>query len=114
MTTVRVTIDPNNPAFLKHIRVDLTRVDATTEQEIQAQIEEDEKQAMLDAGQHIAGIRKGLGLNQTVFAQIFNVSSQTIRDWEQGRRFSSGPARALLKVLFLEPKAVLSALRRTR
>jgi putative transcriptional regulator len=113
MTIVRVNIDPNDLASLTHARVDLARVDATTEQDIQAQIEEDERQAMLDAGHYIAGIRKGLGLSQTAFAQTINVSSQTIRNWENGKRFPSGPARALLQILSLEPKLALPVLRRT-
>jgi putative transcriptional regulator len=113
LTIVRVNIDPNDPAPLKHTRADLARVDATTEQEIQAQIEEDEKQAMQDAGQYIAGIRKKLDLTQIEFARIINVSSQTIRNWEQGKRFPSGPAKALLQVLSIDPKTVLSALRKT-
>lgn len=113
MTTVRIRIDPSDPNTLRHARVDLARVDVTTEQDIQAQIEEDEKQAMLDAGRYIAGIRKELGLNRTEFAQIINVSSATIRAWEKGMRFPSGPAKALLQILSLEPRAAFSALRRT-
>lgn len=113
MAIVRFNIDPKDPASMENAHVDLARVDATTEHDIQAQIEEDEKQAMLDAGRYIAGIREGLGFNQAEFAQLINVSSRTIRDWEKGKRFPSGPAKALLQILSLEPIATLSALRRT-
>jgi len=45
MKTVRVRIDPADPETLKIAKVDLARVDATTEEEIQAQIEEDRKRS---------------------------------------------------------------------
>lgn len=57
---------------------------------------------MLTSGHYIAGIRKGLGLIKTEFAQIIYMSSQTICDWEQGNRLPSGPAKALLKILYLD------------
>jgi hypothetical protein len=44
---IQVNIDPNDPSTLKGARVDLARVDATTEEEIQAQIEADDKEAMM-------------------------------------------------------------------
>lgn len=113
MNIVLVSIDPSDTDTLKQARVDLARVDATTEQEIQAQIDEDEKEAMLDFGHYVASIRVGLSLSQREFAQIINVSPQTIRSWEQGKRFPRGTATALLRILFLEPEAALSALRRT-
>lgn len=112
MTTVRVRIDPGDASSHKHIRIELARVDATTEQEIQDQIDEDEKQAMMDAAVYLIGLRKRLGLNQAEFAEIINVSLKTIRDWEHGKRSPNGSTRALLKILDREPKVALSVLRR--
>ena len=113
MKTVRVRIDPSDPDTLRQGRIDLARVDATTEHEIQTQIDEDEKEAMLDAGRYVATVRKRLSLSQAEFAQIFNVSPKTIGHWEQGKRFAPGPAKTLLHILFFEPQVVFSVLDRT-
>ena len=113
MKTVRVRIDPSDPDTLRQGRIDLARVDATTEHEIQTQIDEDEKEAMLDAGRYVATVRKRLSLSQAEFAQLFNVSPKTIRQWEQGKRFAPGPAKTLLHVLSFEPQVVFSVLDRT-
>jgi putative transcriptional regulator len=62
----------------------------------------------------IQGARKRLGLSQEQFADVFGVSASTLRKWEQGRYAPSGAAKALLKVIALEPDAVLRALAATR
>jgi putative transcriptional regulator len=54
--------------------------------------------------------RKRLGLSQDQFANAFGVSASTLRKWEQGQRSPTGAAKTLLKVIKLEPKAVLRAL----
>ena len=41
---------------------------------------------------------------------MIGVSVATLRNWEQGRRYPIGPARALLKVVSENPRAVLKAL----
>ena len=58
----------------------------------------------------VAALRKKLGLSQTRFAAAFGVSPGTVKNWEQGRRYPEGPARALLRVIDQEPEAVLRAL----
>ena len=55
-------------------------------------------------------VRVKLGLSQSSFASIFQVSVGTVRNWEQGRRRPEGPARALLRVIEREPEAVKRAL----
>ncbi|MEK7246484.1 MAG: helix-turn-helix domain-containing protein [Pseudomonadota bacterium] len=55
-------------------------------------------------------IRAKLGLTQREFAAMFGVSVGIVRDWEQGRRVPSAPARALLKIVSREPEAALRAL----
>jgi putative transcriptional regulator len=57
--------------------------------------------------------RKRLGLSQEQFADVFGVSASSLRKWEQGQYAPSGAAKALLKVIALEPDAVLRALRTT-
>jgi len=58
----------------------------------------------------IQNARKRLGLSQEQFADVFGVSASSLRKWEQGRYTPSGAAKALLKVIALEPDAVLRAL----
>jgi putative transcriptional regulator len=41
---------------------------------------------------------------------MIGVSIKTLQNWEQGRREPEGPAKALLRVVEMEPKAVMSAL----
>jgi putative transcriptional regulator len=41
---------------------------------------------------------------------MIGVSRATLQNWEQGRREPEGPAKALLKVVEKNPKAVLEAL----
>jgi putative transcriptional regulator len=51
-------------------------------------------------------IRKKLRLTQAAFAARFGFSLDTLRHWEQGRRVPEGPARAYLRVIARDPKAV--------
>lgn len=110
MKIVRVRIDPSDPETLKGAYVDLARVDATTEEEIQAQIEEDEKEAMMDAARFARRVRKKLGLSQSEFSNRIDVSIETIRNWEQGKRYPTGAAKTLLKILDRAPEIYLPAL----
>ena len=57
-----------------------------------------------------ADARAKTGLSQTRFAELLGVSARTLQNWEQGRRKPVGPAQALLKVVQLQPDAVLKAL----
>jgi putative transcriptional regulator len=58
----------------------------------------------------IRAIRGRLGQSQAEFAHMIGVSVATLQNWEQGRRRPEGPARALLKVAAVNPKAVAAAL----
>jgi putative transcriptional regulator len=58
----------------------------------------------------IKEIRLRLKKSQAEFALMIGVSLATLQNWEQGRRFPEGPARALLKVAAEQPKAVIEAL----
>ena len=55
-------------------------------------------------------VRAITGLSQAKFASIIDVQVSTLRNWEQGRREPTGPARALLKAIEKDPKHVLKAL----
>lgn len=110
MKTVRMKIDPAVPATLKKGRFDAVRVDATNEEQIHAQMVADEHEAMLDAAKFARRVRKRLGLSQAELSLRIEVSIETIRNWEQGRRSPTGAAKALLKILDRAPEASLSAL----
>jgi len=55
-------------------------------------------------------IRKAAGLSQAKFAKVIDVQVATLRNWEQGRREPTGPAKALLRAISKDPKHVLAAL----
>jgi putative transcriptional regulator len=59
---------------------------------------------------NIKKIRFSLKKSQAEFALMIGVSLATIQNWEQGRRYPEGPARALLKIAAEKPEAVIEAL----
>ena len=59
---------------------------------------------------HVKEIRKATGLTQAKFAALIDVQLGTLRNWEQGRREPTGPAKALLKAIHNDPIHVLNAL----
>jgi len=58
----------------------------------------------------IKEIRQSSGLSQRRFADLISVSVDTLRNWEQGRRSPTGPAKALLRAIANDPLNVISAL----
>ena len=54
-------------------------------------------------------IRRRLGLSQTKFSALLDISPATLRNWEQSRRKPHGPARVLLRIAEKNPKSVLEA-----
>jgi putative transcriptional regulator len=107
MGTVRVTLDDAKPV---KGRVDLLRVDATTEADIQRHAAEDDAASAQDAAAYTRRVRRRTGLTQAAFAARIGVPLDTVRNWEQGKRLPAGPAKALLKILDRAPEAALSAL----
>lgn len=110
MTTVRKKINPSDPSTLATAWIDATGVDATTEEDIARHIAEDEAASMQDAARYARRIRNRLGLSQAEFSRRINVSLETVRNWEQGKRSPSGAAQALLKILDKAPEIALAAL----
>lgn len=55
-------------------------------------------------------IRRALGLTQEDFATRYQIPLGTLRDWEQGRTEPDMPARAYLRAIAGNPKAVWHAL----
>lgn len=110
MKTVRMTIDVKNSTAKPVGRINTDRVDATTDADIAKHKAEDEAGALLDAAKFARRVRRRLGFSQAEFAERIDVSLDTIRNWEQGKRCPTGAAKALLKVLDRAPEAALAAL----
>lgn len=58
----------------------------------------------------IKALRAELELSQTQFAALMHVNVGTLRNWEQGLRQPTGPAKALLTAIRRDPRHVLKAL----
>jgi putative transcriptional regulator len=58
----------------------------------------------------VKDIRKATGLTQDKFCKLIDVKLGTLRNWEQGRREPTGPAKALLRAIKNDPEHVLVAL----
>jgi putative transcriptional regulator len=107
-------------------KVDWARISRTTDRQIADQIEADTDTAPVftDAelkrarrvipahSRSVKALRARLGLSQQQFADRYGFSVETIRNYEQGHRQPTGPARVLLQVIASEPDAVTRALSR--
>ena len=58
------------------------------------------------APEEIKATRERLGLSQSSFAAMLNVSLRTLQEWEQGRRQPTGPARSLLTIAARKPEVI--------
>lgn len=58
----------------------------------------------------VRAIRRATGLSQAKFAELLSIEVSTLRNWEQGRREPTGPARALLRAIHNNPIEVIKAL----
>ncbi len=110
MKTIRVKVDLTKLTTLPQGRVNLHRLNTTTEDDLALQQKEDDAQATQDAAKFALRVRKRLGLTQLEFSQRIEVPIDTIRNWEQGKRCPTGAAKALLKVLDKAPESALLAL----
>ncbi|HTU66070.1 MAG TPA: NadS family protein [Steroidobacteraceae bacterium] len=59
---------------------------------------------------NVKALRDRTTLSQAEFAALLGVELATLRNWEQGRRQPTGPAKALLRAIEKDPKNVLRAL----
>jgi putative transcriptional regulator len=111
-TTVRARIDGDRVYLIAADgsetplvpEIDRARLDATDEAEIARQIAAD------DAAAHIRSLHARTGLSQAASARRLDVSVETLRNWEQGKRLPQGPARALLRIIDKAPAAAMAAL----
>ncbi|MDT8376864.1 MAG: NadS family protein [Mariprofundaceae bacterium] len=58
----------------------------------------------------VQAVRAKTGLSQSQFATLLGVSPATLKNWEQGRRHPTGPARALLRIVSAKPRLAMEAL----
>ena len=58
----------------------------------------------------IKQLRKSTKLSQAKFAAQLRVEVSTLRNWDQGRREPTGPAKALIYAIRKDPTHVLKAL----
>ncbi len=110
MSITRIRIDPDDPSTFPEGRIDPTVVDATTEAQIALQEQEDEAEAFQDMARYTRRVRRRMGLSQTELARRIDVSPETIRNWEQGKRCPTGAVRALLRMLDKAPETALRIL----
>jgi len=61
-------------------------------------------------GQRITRLRERLNLSQPVFAQVLNVSAETVKKWEQDKRTPEGSALRLLELTEQHPEWVIERL----
>jgi putative transcriptional regulator len=99
--------------------IDWARVDATTDEDIAAQVAGDPDAAPLLSDDEIEralfadrvrAIRAALHLSQSAFAERFRIPAASLRDWEQGRRLPDAATQAYLTVIERNPGAVETAL----
>ena len=110
MKTMRIKVDLNNAQTWPKGRVNLAKVDGTTEDDIKRQQKEDDADAMKDAAKFAKRVRERLGMTQQEFSTQIEVPIETIRNWEQGKRRPTGAAKTLLKLLDRAPDAAMAAL----
>ncbi len=64
------------------------------------------KKFKIEVPEDVKFIREHVGLSQSVFAGLLGISKRTLQDWEQGRRHPTGPAKALLRIVYKHPKVL--------
>jgi putative transcriptional regulator len=93
-------------------RVNLAKFQATTEDDIQRQKQDDGMdKAVLGplrvvAGPDVQSLRKRLGMTQEQFATAFDLSLRTVQGWEQRHWVPDGAGRVLLSLIAHDPEAI--------
>ncbi len=75
-------------------------------------VQGDANKGRVVAGPDVKAIRAKTRLSQAKFAAKIRVPVATLRDWEQNRRSPDAPARTLLGMLDVDPKAALELIER--
>jgi DNA-binding transcriptional regulator YiaG len=62
----------------------------------------------------VTNIRRSFGQTRGQFTRMIGISKETLRNWERGRRYPTGPARTLLRICAANPDVVAAVLVRNR
>ena len=66
----------------------------------------------LDAALKLQAVRARLGLSQSLFASLLNMSEATLRNWEQRRTRPDAFARQMIDVFYDDPEGMRDRLER--
>jgi len=102
------------PAARRAARVDLTKLHATTDDDITRQQREDGEEPGTIHQDWVPSprtLRKALHMTQQEIACAIGIPVGTWRNWEQGRVMLDPANLALLRILWNEPEAAMRALR---
>ena len=114
---VQVLPDGSTQPFAQ--KSDWARVDAMTDEEVEANALSDPDNPPITAAQlarmrrvpNPREIRDQLHMTQEQFSAAFGLPIGTVRDWEQGLKQPDSAARTLLRVIAHNPDAVIEALK---
>ncbi len=114
---VQVLPDGSTHPFTQ--KSDWARVDAMSEEEVEANALSDPDNPPITAAQlanmrrvpNPREIRVQLHMTQEQFSAEFGLPIGTVRDWEQGLKQPDSAARTLLRVIEHNPEAVIDALK---
>ncbi len=120
-TLLQVMPDGSTRPYVSPTKTDWARLEAMTEEEIEANALSDpdnppltdEELARMRPVPNPRRIRERLKLTQEQFATRFEVPLGTLRDWEQGVSYPDSAARTLLRVIEQDPEGVINALAQT-
>jgi putative transcriptional regulator len=105
---VRIDLDGFDPAQIED--VNYAMIDATMEDDIAHHSLEDIHESKQVAGEEIREIRQRMGMTQDGFSDALHISVRILRNWAQGVRLPTGPARTLLKIVGAKPEMALDVL----
>lgn len=113
---ITVTHEPGDPPL--NTNTDWAAVAALTDEQIHAAaLADPDAQPLPRDGRgltkliNVKKLREKLGLTQEAFSDLYRIPLGTLRDWEQRRKNPDAPARAYLRVIASNPKAVAAMLR---
>jgi putative transcriptional regulator len=120
-TTVQVMPDGSTRPYVSPTKTDWARLEAMTEEEIEANALgdpdnpplTDEELARMRRLPDTKRIREKLKLTQEEFSDRFEIPLGTLRDWEQGVGKPDRSARTLLRVIEQDPEGVVKALEKS-
>jgi putative transcriptional regulator len=120
-TLLQIMPDGSTRPYESPDRTDWARLEAMTEEEIEANALADpdnppltdEELARMRPAPQPRRIRERLKLTQEQFAEQFEIPLGTLRDWEQGVGLPDTLARTLLRIIEQDPDAVRNVLARS-